>query len=116
MWLEKQADGILNVSESLERIVPLSGDASVISALEADTVQSIIADTSRIKHIWGKTSSPDLFQMQSRTFNTTPQGFIFGNNLGAKERKAINIAISDLRFEGNIEEITKRWDPKAPGS
>ncbi|MEB3173069.1 MAG: transporter substrate-binding domain-containing protein [Cyanobacteriota bacterium] len=114
LWLEKQADGILSVSESLQRIVPLSGDSALINALEDNKVQAIMADTSRIKFLWGKTKTPDQYEMQARTFNTTPQGFIFGHNLGAEKRKAINIAISDLRFEGDIEEIIKRWEPKIP--
>lgn len=114
LWLEKQADGILSVSDSLERIVPLSGDSALLNSLEVDKVQAIMADTSRIKYLWNKTKSPKDFQMQAKTYNTTPQGFIFGQSLNAEKRKVINIAISDLRFEGDIDEILKRWDPGVP--
>lgn len=116
LWLEKQADGILSVSESLQRIIPLPGDASLINAIENNDVQAIMADTTRIKYLWNKTKSPKIFQMQARTFNTTPQGFIFGRDLSAENRKAINIAIADLRFEGDIDEIVKRWQPRVPQS
>jgi len=116
LWLEKQADGILSVSESLQRIVPLSGDKALIQALETNKVQAIMADTSRIKYLWGQSKTPDAFQMQARTFNTTPQGFIFGSGLSADSRKAINIAISELRFDGDTEEIIKRWAPPTPQS
>lgn len=114
VWLEKQADGILSVSESLQRIVPLSGDAALLAALDDNEVKAIMADTARIKYLWNKTKSPKDFQMQARTFNTTPQGFVFGSDLSAEHRKQINISISDLRFEGDIEEIVKRWDPGMP--
>lgn len=73
-----------------------------------------MADTARIKYLWNKAKSPKDFQMQARTFNATPQGFIFGSKLSAERRKQINITISDLRFEGDIEEIVKRWEPKVP--
>lgn len=114
LWLEKQADGILSVSESPERIVPLSGDKALLEALESNRVQAIMADTARIKFLWGKSKAAKELEMQARTFNTTPQGFIFGHGLSAEQRKAINIAISDLRFEGDIEEIIKRWAPQTP--
>lgn len=116
LWLEKQADSIMSVSESLERIVPLSGDSALLNALETNKVQAIMADTSRIKYLWSKAKSPKELQMQARTFNTTPQGFIFGKSLNEDKRRDINISISQLRFEGDLEEIIKRWDSRTPQS
>jgi len=49
------------------------------------------------------------YRISGQTYNKTPQAFVFGATLDKSQRDQINLEISRMRFDGEIEAIVKRW-------
>ena len=109
IWLTEQVRKF-NQPELLAKIRPISGDKALIKALEHGTVGSIMADSARVHSLSGKVENPGRFQISAKTYNQTPQSFVFGKTLSKIKRDQINKQISRMRFEGLIETILKRWE------
>ena len=109
LWLREQVRK-LNQPELLAKIRPISGDKAKIKALESGRVGSIMADSARVQSLSGKMENSGRFQISAKTYNQTPQSFVFGATLSEAKRDQINKQISRMRFEGLIETITKRWE------
>lgn len=109
LWLTEQVRK-LDRPELLSMIRPISGDKDLIKALEKGTVGSIMADSARVKSLIPKLTNPERFQVSAKTYNQTPQSFVFGATLSETKRNQINKKIASLRFEGAIEAIIKRWE------
>jgi ABC-type amino acid transport substrate-binding protein len=109
LWLTEQ---VLKFKrpELLAKIKPISGDKAMIQILESGSVGSIMADAGRVHSLSKKMENPGRFQISAKTYNQTPQSFVFGANLSEAKRDQINKQISRLRFQGVIESIIKRWE------
>jgi len=111
-WLELQADGLLPIDQQLRLIQPLKGDQQMINALESRKVGSIMADSSRIAFLHSLMAKGNNYEQSKENFNVTPQGFILGSRLDPDTAKKIDVAIAALRFDGMIEEVLTRWEPR----
>jgi ABC-type amino acid transport substrate-binding protein len=109
LWLTEQVRKF-NRPELLAKIQPISGDKALTDSLERGTVGSIMADSARVQSLSRKVENPDRFQISAKTYNQTPQSFVFGAGLSETKRDLINKQISRMRFEGLIETIIKRWE------
>ena len=109
LWLTEQVRNYER-PELLAKIQPISGDKALIEALENGRVGSIMADQARVQSLSGKVENPGRFQISAKTYNRTPQSFVFGDSLSKAKRDQINSEISRMRFEGLIETIVKRWE------
>lgn len=109
LWLTNQVRKF-GQPELLAKIRPISGDKALIEALEKGTVGSIMADSARMQSLSTKVENPERFQISAKTYNQTPQSFVFGATLSDAKRDQINGQISRMRFEGLIESIIKRWE------
>ncbi len=109
LWL-KQQTLLLKQPELMNRIKPMSSDATLLGALQSGSVGSIMADSTRIRMLSRTIASPGQYQVSAKTFNLTPQSFVFGSGLSTDKRHQINQMISQMRFNGDIEAIVKRWD------
>ena len=110
LWLTQQARK-LNQKNLDEKIYPISGGEALLDALQSNTVGSIMADSNRIRVLSTLVRDPGHFQISAKTYNLTPQSFVFGTELSEKTRRLINQSISRMRFNGEIAPIIKRWDP-----
>ena len=108
LWLRQQARK-LNQPALMANIHPMTGDTALIDALEQGKVGSIMADSSRIRGLSQNIEKPGNYKISAKTFNLTPQSFVFGNQLSKDKRDMINKMISQLRFNGDIEALIKRW-------
>jgi ABC-type amino acid transport substrate-binding protein len=111
-WLELQADGLLPIDQQLRLIKPLKGDQQMINALESRKVGSIMADSARIAYLHSLMAKANNYELSQENFNVTPQGFILGSRLDPDTAKKIDVAIAALRFDGMIEEVLTRWEPR----
>ena len=68
-----------------------------------------MADSSRIRTLRQDLENPGDYKISAKTFNLTPQSFVFGAQLSEDKRNKINQLISKLRFNGDVEAIIKRW-------
>jgi ABC-type amino acid transport substrate-binding protein len=109
LWLKEQASR-LNQPQLMANIKPISGDAELLNALQTNTVGSIMADSNRIKVLSQQIKDPNQYQISAKTYNLTPQSFVFGRTLSSAQRNQINQLISQKRFNGSIETIIKRWN------
>jgi polar amino acid transport system substrate-binding protein len=109
LWLTDQVRK-LDRPDLLMKIRPISGDKALIESLERGTVGNIMADSGRVRALSRKLQNPDQFQISAKTYNQTPQSFVFGATLNKAKRDQINKQISRMRFEGIIETIIKRWE------
>jgi ABC-type amino acid transport substrate-binding protein len=87
----------------------MSGDTALIQALQQGKVGSIMSDSSRIRVLSQNIEEPSKYKISAKTYNLTPQSFVFGAKLSENKRDKINQLISQLRFNGDIEAIVKRW-------
>ncbi|MEI7953026.1 MAG: transporter substrate-binding domain-containing protein [Synechococcaceae cyanobacterium ELA182] len=108
LWLKAQAKK-LNQPQLLGRIKPISGDGALLGALSSQAVGSIMADSARIEILSHKIETPSHYRISGQTYNKTPQAFVFGTTLDKSQRDLINLEISRMRFNGEIEAIVKRW-------
>jgi len=108
LWLQAQAKK-LNQPQLLGRIKPISGDGALLGALSSQAVGSIMADSARIEILSHKIETPSHYRISGQTYNKTPQAFVFGTTLDKSQRDLINLEISRMRFNGEIEAIVKRW-------
>jgi ABC-type amino acid transport substrate-binding protein len=95
----------------MANIKPITGDSALVEALQQGKVGSIMADSSRIRSLRQDLADPDEYKISAKTFNLTPQSFVFGAKLSDDKRNRINQSISKLRFNGDVEAIIKRWQP-----
>lgn len=109
LWLTEQVRK-LKQPELLAKIRPVTGDKELIKILESGSVGSIMSDSARVHSLSGKVENPGQFQISAKTYNQTPQSFVFGATISKAKRDQINKQISRMRFEGLIETITKRWE------
>jgi ABC-type amino acid transport substrate-binding protein len=111
-WLEIRARQLLPAGTNLDRFIqPATGDKDLLELLEQGKVHAILADTARIRYLWSQLPDPENYRMQARTYNLTPQSFLFGRDLPASTRKAIDINLSARRFDGETRAIVGRWSP-----
>jgi len=108
LWLRQQALK-LNQPSLMANIQPMTGDTALIHALRQGNVGSIMSDSSRIRVLGLNIAEPSSYKISAKTFNLTPQSFVFGAQLSEDKRNTINQMISQLRFNGDIEAIIKRW-------
>jgi len=109
LWLKEQARKFKR-PELLAKIQPISGDKALIDSLERRRVGSIMADSARVQALSKKIENPRQYQISAKTYNQTPQSFVFGATLSKAKRDQINRQISRMRFDGVIETIIKRWE------
>jgi polar amino acid transport system substrate-binding protein len=108
-WLERRADDLLSVDDQLKAIVPIASGDEMISQLEQEKIGSILADTKTIEYLKSKLDHPKNYEVIAQTFFRTPQAFAFGSKLNTESQATINLALSELQFEGEIESIINRW-------
>jgi polar amino acid transport system substrate-binding protein len=108
LWLKQQVRE-LNQPSLMANIQPMSGDTALIQALQQGKVGSIMSDSSRIRVLSQNIEEPSKYKISAKTYNLTPQSFVFGAKLSENKRDKINQLISQLRFNGDIEAIVKRW-------
>jgi len=108
LWLKAQAKK-LNQPQLLGRIKPISGDGALLGALSSRAVGSIMADSARIEILSHNMDNSSHYRISGQTYNKTPQAFVFGATLDKSQRDQINLEISRMRFDGEIEAIVKRW-------
>jgi len=111
-WLEIRARQMFPGHADLDRLIqPATGDRELLALLEEGKVHAILADTNRIRYLWRLLPDPEDYQIQARTYNRTPQSFIFGRDLPNSTRKSIDINLSARRFDGEARAIVQRWSP-----
>jgi ABC-type amino acid transport substrate-binding protein len=108
LWLKEQVRKFKR-PELLRNIRPISGDDALLASLERGAVGSVMADSARIQGLSRKVENPGQYQISAKTYNRTPQSFVFGAKLSEANRDQINQRISHMRFDGVIEAIVKRW-------
>jgi len=108
LWLKAQAKK-LNQPQLLSRIKPITGDEALLEALSSRAVGSIMADSARIEILSHNMDNSSHYRISGQTYNKTPQAFVFGATLDKSQRDQINLEISRMRFDGEIEAIVKRW-------
>lgn len=108
LWLRQQVRK-LKQPALMANIQPKTGKAALISALQQGKVGSIMADSGRIRSLSQEIEEPNQYKISAKTFNVTPQGFVFGSQLSEDKRYSINHLISQLRFNGDVEAIIRRW-------
>ncbi|MFN9630857.1 MAG: substrate-binding periplasmic protein [Cyanobacteriota bacterium] len=108
LWLKEQVRKFKR-PELLRNIRPISGDDALLASLERGAVGSVMADSARIQGLSRKVENPGQYQISAKTYNRTPQSFVFGAKLSEAKRDQINQRISHMRFDGVIEAIVKRW-------
>jgi ABC-type amino acid transport substrate-binding protein len=111
-WLDRRADSIQTTSEQLKSIVPIRGSDEMLHQLESGKIGSLLADRDTILALRGKLENANDYAVIGETFFRTPQAFAARTTLDSNTLQAINHALSELRFEGEIELIRERWRPK----
>jgi len=110
-WLDLAADSMLSVSDQLKMIVPFQDSGAMLASLEQGKVGSILADSATIAVLLKKIQNPVEYQVSGTTFYRTPQAFVAGKNLSNESLNTINLALGDLKFEGEVDQILARWQP-----
>jgi len=110
-WLDRAADSLLTVEDQFKLIVPIENSKAMIAALEQGKVGSILSDSTTIAALSKKLQNPGEFEIHGHTFYRTPQAFVAGSKLNPKTLNAINLALGDLKFEGEVDRILARWQP-----
>lgn len=110
-WLDRAADSMLSVSDQLKLIVHFQKSDDMLASLEQGKVGSILADSATISVLLKKLQDPEKYQVLGSTFYRTPQAFVAGTNLSEDSLNAINLALGDLKFEGEVDQILARWLP-----
>jgi ABC-type amino acid transport substrate-binding protein len=110
-WLEKAADSLLSVKDQLRLIIPFDHSDDLINALNTGKVGSILADSATIALLRKKLDNPKDYEVLGQTFYRTPQAFATSSKLDDKTYHAINVALAELKFEGEVDSILKRWQP-----
>lgn len=110
-WLDRRADNIQSTSEQLKSIIPIRSSDEMLQQLKAGNVGSILADRETILSLRNKLDDASNYEVMGETFYRTPQAFAVSQKLNPNTLKAINQALSELRFEGEIESIQDRWRP-----
>jgi ABC-type amino acid transport substrate-binding protein len=110
-WLDLAADSMLSVSDQLKLIVPFQDSDAMLASLEQGKVGSILADSATIAVLLNKIQNPVEYQVSGTTFYRTPQAFVAGKNLSNESLNTINLALGDLKFEGEVDQILARWQP-----
>lgn len=110
-WLDRSADALIPVEDQLRLIVPIANSDALLSSLEQGKVGSILGDSTSIAVLKQKLSNPDDYEILGKTFYRTPQAFAIGAKLDEKTINAINVALGELKFEGEVDRIIERWRP-----
>ena len=110
-WLDRAADSLLSVEDQLRLIVPFANSNAMLVALERGKVGSILADSAAIATLSKKLHNPNEYEIYGNTFYRTPQAFAAGSKLNPENLRAINLALGDLKFEGEVDQILARWLP-----
>lgn len=111
-WLDRRADSILSTGEQLKSIVPIRNSNEMLRQLKEGEIGSIFADRETILMLQEKLDEPNQYEVSGETLHWTPQAFAASTKLDVNTLNAINQALSELRFEGEIELIQERWRPK----
>ena len=110
LWLTQQARRLKQKNLD-QKIYPISGGEALLEALQNNRVGSIMADSNRIQVLSRLIRNPGEYEISAKTYNLTPQSFVFGIELSREKRSQINQSISRMRFNGDIAPIIKRWVP-----
>lgn len=110
-WLERSADALLSVEDQHKMIIPFDNSTAMLASLEQGQVGSILADSASITSMKRKLANPDDYEIVGQTFYRTPQAFAVGANLDENTLNAINVALGELKFEGEVDRILDRWKP-----
>jgi polar amino acid transport system substrate-binding protein len=110
-WLDRSADALLSVEDQLKMIVPFNNSDAMLASLEQGKVGSILADSASITLMKRKLTNPADYEIVGKTFYRTPQAFAVGANLDESALNAINVALGELKFEGEVDRIIERWQP-----
>jgi ABC-type amino acid transport substrate-binding protein len=111
-WLDRRADSILSTGEQFKSIVPIRNSNEMLRQLKEGEIGSIFADRETILMLQEKLDEPNQYEVSGETLRWTPQAFAASTKLDSNTLNAINQALSELRFEGEIELIQERWRPK----
>jgi len=110
-WLEKAADSLLTVKDQHRLIIPFDHSDDLINALMSGRVGSILADSATIALLKAKLDNPKDYDVVGQTFYRTPQAFATSSKLDDKIFHSINVALGEMKFEGEVDSILKRWQP-----
>ena len=92
-----------------DMIVRVDSSDDMIVQLEQGKINSFLAERNRVMALQNKLKNPKNFEIVAQTFFRTPQAFVFGAKLDRKSQDAINVAISELKFDGKVESVLERW-------
>jgi ABC-type amino acid transport substrate-binding protein len=110
-WLDRSADALLSVEDQLKMIVPFDNSDAMLASLVRGKVGSILADSASITLMKRKLTNPADYEIVGKTFYRTPQAFVVGADLNENTLNAINVALGELKFEGEVDRIIERWQP-----
>ena len=110
-WLDRSADAFLTAEDQLKMIVPFDNSSALLASLEQGNVGSVLADSAIIAIMKRKLIYPNDYQVVGETLYRTPQAFAVGAKLDEKTLKKINVALAQLKFEGEVDRTLERWQP-----
>ncbi|MCX5926193.1 MAG: transporter substrate-binding domain-containing protein [Cyanobium sp. LacPavin_0920_WC12_MAG_63_22] len=110
-WLDRSADAFLTAEDQLKMIVPFDSSIAMVASLEQGNVGSVLADSASIATMKRKIIHPNDYQVVGETLYRTPQAFAVGARLDGKTLKKVNVALAQLKFEGEVDRTLKRWQP-----
>jgi ABC-type amino acid transport substrate-binding protein len=92
-------------------IVPFDSSSAMVASLEQGNVGSVLADSASIATMKRKIIHPNDYEIVGETLYRTPQAFAVGARLDEKTLKKVNVALAQLKFEGEVDRTLKRWQP-----
>jgi hypothetical protein len=110
-WLDRAADSMLSVEDQLKHIVSFENSNTMLASLEQGKIGSILGDSAAIATLKQRLHNPDDYEIYGNTFYRTPQAFAVGSKLNRDNLQNINLALGDLKFEGEVDQILARWQP-----
>ncbi|MCP9883799.1 transporter substrate-binding domain-containing protein [Synechococcus sp. ATX 2A4] len=108
-WIDRKADAFLSDHNQRDMIVRVDSSDDMLVQLEQGKINSFLAERNRVMALQNKLKNSKDFEIVAQTFFRTPQAFVFGAKLDRKSQDAINVAISELKFDGEVESVLERW-------
>jgi len=108
-WIDRRADFFMSDLNQRELIVSVNNSDDMLLQLEQGLISSFLGERKRVIALQNKLKNPKDFEIIAQSFLRIPQAFVIGSMLDRPSQDAINIAISELKFDGEIESILERW-------
>ena len=108
-WIDRRADYFMSDLNQRELIVSVKNSDDMLLQLEQGLISSFLGERKRVIALQNKLKNPKDFEIVAQSFFRIPQAFVIGSMLERPSQDAINIAISELKFDGEIESILERW-------